>query len=64
MFDLSGKTALVTRASGGIGSEIAKAVALRGANVILTGTRKQVLEDVASGLTLSADQKRLLFLLI
>lgn len=57
MFDLSGKTALVTGASGGIGSEIAKAMAVRGANVILTGTRKQVLEDVASSLSLNTDQK-------
>lgn len=57
MFDLSGKTALVTGASGGIGSEIAKALASRGANIILSGTRQQVLEDVASQLALKADQK-------
>ena len=39
MFDLTGKTALVTGASGGIGSRIASALHDQGANVILHGTR-------------------------
>lgn len=50
MFDLSGRTALVTGASGGIGSAIAKSLSEAGAKVALSGTREGVLEDVRSGL--------------
>jgi 3-oxoacyl-[acyl-carrier protein] reductase len=46
MFDLSGKTALVTGASGGIGGAIAKALHAQGANVVLSGTRADALETV------------------
>jgi 3-oxoacyl-[acyl-carrier protein] reductase len=48
MFDLTGKRALVTGASGGIGREIAKALAAAGARVALSGTRVGALQDVAS----------------
>ncbi len=48
MFDLSGKRALVTGASGGIGREIAKALAAAGATVALSGTRVGALEDTAN----------------
>ena len=44
MFDLSGKTALVTGASGGIGAAIAKALHGQGATVALSGTREDVLQ--------------------
>lgn len=47
MFDLTGRKALVTGASGGIGSAIAKALSAQGAEVALSGTRVGALEDVA-----------------
>ena len=47
MFDLTGKTALVTGATGGIGGEIAKALHGAGAHVVLSGTREGVLNDLA-----------------
>ena len=50
MFDLSGKTALVTGASGGIGSSIATALAAQGARVALSGTRADALEAVAAAI--------------
>ena len=50
MFDLTGKRALVTGASGGIGREIAKALAKAGATVALSGTRVAALEETAGQL--------------
>lgn len=50
MFDLSGMTALVTGASGGIGSAIAAALAGQGARVALSGTREDALKAVATNL--------------
>jgi len=50
MFDLTGKTVLVTGASGGIGAAIARAVALSGATVALSGTRIEPLEALAAEL--------------
>ena len=50
MFELSGKTALVTGASGGIGEAIARALHKQGATVALSGTRKEVLDQLAVSL--------------
>ena len=50
MFDLTGKNALVTGASGGIGAEIAKALHAAGATVGLSGTRVEPLEALAAEL--------------
>lgn len=50
MFDLTGKTALVTGATGGIGAAIARAVHGQGARVVLSGTRAEALEEMAAGL--------------
>ena len=50
MFDLSGKTALVTGATGGIGAGVARALHGQGATVALSGTRAEVLEALAAEL--------------
>jgi len=50
MFDLSGKTALITGASGGIGGAIAKALHSAGATVGLSGTRVEPLQALATEL--------------
>jgi 3-oxoacyl-[acyl-carrier protein] reductase len=50
MFNLSGKSALVTGASGGIGGAIAKALHAQGATVGLSGTRTEPLEKLKAGL--------------
>jgi 3-oxoacyl-[acyl-carrier protein] reductase len=51
MFELTGKTALVTGATGGLGAEIARALHGQGAKVVLSGTRENVLADLAAELT-------------
>jgi 3-oxoacyl-[acyl-carrier protein] reductase len=48
MFDLAGKTALVTGATGGLGGAIAKALHAQGATVALSGTRREVLDALAA----------------
>ena len=50
MFDLTGRRALVTGASGGIGAAIAKALHGQGAAVALSGTREAVLQEVATSI--------------
>jgi 3-oxoacyl-[acyl-carrier protein] reductase len=50
MFDLTGKTALVTGATGGIGAAIAKALHAQGAQMVLSGTREAVLQERAAEL--------------
>lgn len=50
MFRLDGKTALVTGATGGIGQAIARALHGQGATVVLSGTRRTVLDELASSL--------------
>lgn len=50
MFDLSGKAALVTGASGGIGGAIARALHAQGAKVALSGTRREALDALKAEL--------------
>lgn len=50
MFDLTGRKALVTGATGGLGGAIARALHAQGAHVALSGTRKSVLDELAAEL--------------
>ena len=50
MFDLSGRTALVTGASGGIGERDRQAAARQGATVVLAGRRRDALAALAGAL--------------
>ncbi len=50
LFDLTGKTALVTGATGGIGAAIAEALHAQGATVALSGTRQNVLDELKAKL--------------
>jgi 3-oxoacyl-[acyl-carrier protein] reductase len=50
MFDLTGKTALVTGATGGIGAAVARALHSQGATVAISGTRREVLDTLAAEL--------------
>jgi 3-oxoacyl-[acyl-carrier protein] reductase len=50
MFELTGKKALVTGATGGIGGAIARALHAQGATVALSGTRRAALDDLAASL--------------
>ena len=50
MFDLSGRKALVTGATGGLGGAIARALHAQGATVALSGTRRAALDELAGAL--------------
>ena len=48
MFDLTGKTALVTGATGGLGGAVARALHAQGATLAISGTRRAVLDQLAA----------------
>jgi 3-oxoacyl-[acyl-carrier protein] reductase len=54
VFDLTGRIALITGASGGLGGAIARALHAQGASVALTGTRREALEALAAELKIRA----------
>ena len=51
MFELTGKTALITGATGPIGGSIARVLHVQGATVAISGTRREILDQLAEKLT-------------
>jgi 3-oxoacyl-[acyl-carrier protein] reductase len=51
MFELTGKTALITGATGPIGGSIARALHAQGASIAISGTRREILESLAAELS-------------
>lgn len=51
MFKINGKNALITGATGGIGSEIAKALIKQGAKIVISGTNEEKLQQLATQLS-------------
>ena len=50
MFDLTGRRALVTGASGGLGGAIARGLHAQGCHVVLAGRRREALDELAAAL--------------
>ncbi|MFT6077220.1 MAG: 3-oxoacyl-[acyl-carrier protein] reductase [Myxococcota bacterium] len=48
MFDLTGKKALITGATGGIGGQIAKSLSAAGATIVISGTREEKLKELSA----------------
>ncbi|MBQ9006846.1 MAG: SDR family NAD(P)-dependent oxidoreductase, partial [Atopobiaceae bacterium] len=47
-FDLTGRVAIVTGASGGLGVQMAKALASQGCNIVVMARRQQQIDEVAA----------------
>jgi len=58
MFDLTGQKALVTGATGGIGADIAKKLHAAGAEVVISGTRENVLQELAAEIAKETGSER------
>src|SRR4051812_37374711 len=58
---MNGKTVLVTGASGAIGTEVVRRLAERGARLVLTSRRAEVLEELADSVVAAGGSRRIVF---
>jgi NAD(P)-dependent dehydrogenase (short-subunit alcohol dehydrogenase family) len=64
LFNLSGKVAVVTGASKGIGEAIAKIYGAAGANVVVSSRKKESVDEVANSIIQNMEERQLLLLAI